>query len=43
MLGGHMFCGVVKDTLTVRLRPDSAGRALERPHVQPMDVTGAPP
>jgi TfoX/Sxy family transcriptional regulator of competence genes len=42
MLGGHMFCGVVKDTLMVRLGPDSAGRALDQPHVRPMDFTGRP-
>ena len=27
MLSGHMFCGVVKDTLMVRLGPDGADRA----------------
>ena len=42
MLGGHMFCGVVKDTLMVRLGPDGADRALDRPHVRPMDFTGRP-
>ena len=42
MLGGRMFCGVVKDTLMVRLGPDGADRALDRPHVQPMDFTGRP-
>ena len=42
MLGGHMFCGVVKDTLMVRLGPDGAGRALDRPHVRPMDFAGRP-
>lgn len=42
MLGGHMFCGVVKDTLMVRLGPEAADRALERPHVRPMDFTGRP-
>jgi TfoX/Sxy family transcriptional regulator of competence genes len=42
MLGGHMFCGVVKDTLMVRLGPDGADRALDRPHVRPMDSPGAP-
>ena len=30
MLGGHMLCGVVKDTLMVRLGPEAAGRALEQ-------------
>jgi TfoX/Sxy family transcriptional regulator of competence genes len=42
MLGGHMSCGVVKDTLMVRLGPDGADRALDRPHVRPMDFTGRP-
>jgi hypothetical protein len=42
MLGGHMFCGVVKDTLMVRLGPDGADRALDQPHVRPMDFTGRP-
>jgi|SRR5450755_283018 hypothetical protein len=41
MLGGHMFCGVVKDTLMVRLSP-TAPSALDRPHVRPMDFTGRP-
>jgi TfoX/Sxy family transcriptional regulator of competence genes len=42
MLGGHMFCGVVKDALMVRLGPGGAGRALDQPHVRPMDFTGRP-
>jgi TfoX/Sxy family transcriptional regulator of competence genes len=42
MLRGHMFCGVVKDTLMVRLGPEAADRALDRPHVRPMDFTGRP-
>src|SRR6185437_2435554 len=42
MLGGHMFCGVVKDALMARLGPETAGRALGRPHVRPMDFTGRP-
>jgi TfoX/Sxy family transcriptional regulator of competence genes len=42
MLGGHMFCGVVRDSLMVRLGPDAAGRALNQPHVRPMDFTGRP-
>ena len=42
MLSGHMLCGVVKDTLMVRLGPDGADRALDRPHVRPMDFTGRP-
>lgn len=42
MLGGHMFCGVVKDDLMVRLGADAAEEALDRPHVRPMDFTGRP-
>jgi hypothetical protein len=42
MLGGHMFCGVVRNTLMVRLGPDGAERALGQPHVRPMDFTGRP-
>jgi TfoX/Sxy family transcriptional regulator of competence genes len=42
MLGGHMFCGIVKDDLMVRLGPDAADRALDEPHVRPMDFTGRP-
>jgi TfoX/Sxy family transcriptional regulator of competence genes len=42
MLGGHMACGIVQDTLMVRLGPEGAGRALDQPHVRPMDFTGRP-
>jgi TfoX/Sxy family transcriptional regulator of competence genes len=42
MLGGHMFCGVVKDTLMARLGPEAADHALDQPHVRPMDFTGRP-
>jgi TfoX/Sxy family transcriptional regulator of competence genes len=42
MLGDHMLCGVVKDALMVRLGPEAVGRALEQPHVRPMDFTGRP-
>jgi TfoX/Sxy family transcriptional regulator of competence genes len=42
LLGGHMFCGVVKDTLMVRLGAEDADRAVDQPHVRPMDFTGRP-
>ena len=42
LLGGHMFCGVVKDDLMVRLGPDRHEAALTEPHVRPMDFTGRP-
>ncbi|MBT2391858.1 TfoX/Sxy family protein [Streptomyces sp. ISL-1] len=40
LLGGHMFCGVVHNDLMIRLGPDGATDALERPGVRPMDFTG---
>ena len=40
MLDGHMLCGVVGDTLMLRLGPEGADRAQQRPHVRPMDFTG---
>lgn len=42
MLDGHMCCGVVGDELMLRLGADGADKALERPHVRPMDFTGRP-
>ena len=42
MAGGHMFCGVMKDKLLVRLGPEGAEQALTRAHVRPMDFTGRP-
>ena len=42
MLGGHMACGIVKDALMLRLGPEAADRALDQPHVRPMDFTGRP-
>ena len=42
MLDGHMCCGIVGDELMLRLGADGADRALERPHVRPMDFTGRP-
>ncbi len=42
MVRGHMACGIVGDELMLRLGAESAQRALERPHVRPMDFTGKP-
>jgi hypothetical protein len=42
VLDGHMCCGVVGSDLMLRLGPDGADAALERPHVRPMDFTGRP-
>ena len=42
MVDGHMACGVIGDDLVLRLGPEGAARALEDPHVRPMDFTGRP-
>src|SRR5262245_53172927 len=42
MLRGHICCGVDRDRLIVRLTPDAYARALEKPHVGPMDMTRRP-
>ena len=42
LVNGNMFCGVYKDYLILRLGPDKAGDVLERPNVQPFDITGRP-
>jgi TfoX/Sxy family transcriptional regulator of competence genes len=42
MVDGHMACGVIGDDLVLRLGPEGAARALEEPHVRPMDFTGRP-
>jgi len=42
LLGGRMFCGIVKDQLMVRVGPQRHDEALRHPHVRPMDFTGRP-
>ena len=42
MAGGHMFCGIMKDELMLRVGPEAAEQALTRRHVRPMDFTGRP-
>ena len=42
MVRGHMSCGVVNDTLMVRVGPDLYQEALSRPHAREMDFTGKP-
>jgi TfoX/Sxy family transcriptional regulator of competence genes len=37
---GHMFVGIVKDELMVRVGPEAHEQSLEQPHVRPMDFTG---
>jgi len=42
LMNGHMFCGVVKSDLMLRLGPEATVAALSQPHTRPMDFTGKP-
>ena len=42
MLNGNMCCGVVKDSLMVRVGKDDYEAALDLPHARKMDFTGKP-
>ena len=42
LLNGHIFCGVYKDDLILRLGKEKAQIALESPYVKPFDITGKP-
>jgi TfoX/Sxy family transcriptional regulator of competence genes len=42
MSRGHMFMGVLANTLMARVGPDQYQRALAQPHVREMDFTGRP-
>ena len=42
LLHGNMCCGVVGETLMLRLGNDGAAAALEEAHTRPMDFTGKP-
>jgi len=42
LIRGNMCCGVVDDTLVLRLGEDGAAAALGEPHTRPMDFTGKP-
>ena len=42
LIGGRMACGVLGDTLMVRVGPDAYEAALALPHTRPMDFTGRP-
>lgn len=42
MTNGHMFVGVMGETLMVRVGPGNHAAALEMPHVREMDFTGRP-
>lgn len=42
LIGGHMACGIVRDTLMVRTGPANDEAALARPYTRPMEFTGRP-
>lgn len=39
---GNMVCGVIGETLMLRLGAELADAALDEPHTRPMDFTGRP-
>ena len=41
-LNGHMCCGIVKDTLMLRVGADAYEKAVSLPNARPMDFTGKP-
>jgi TfoX/Sxy family transcriptional regulator of competence genes len=42
LVGGNMSCGIVDDSLMVRVGPDHYEALLAKPHARPMDFTGKP-
>jgi TfoX/Sxy family transcriptional regulator of competence genes len=42
MLHGNMACGVIDDSLIVRVGPDTYEAALEEQHTRVFDMTGRP-
>jgi TfoX N-terminal domain len=42
MVRGHMACGLVADSLMVRVNPTTVPGLLGKPHTRPMDFTGRP-
>lgn len=42
LVNGNMCCGIVGDTLMVRVGPERYAAALGRAHVREMDFTGRP-
>ncbi len=42
LLDGNMLCGIVKDTLMVRVGPEQLEACLAKPHARAMDFTGRP-
>ncbi|MDH3292288.1 MAG: TfoX/Sxy family protein [Gemmatimonadota bacterium] len=42
LLNGNMCCGIVGNTLMVRVGPEAYTAALAKPHAREMDFTGRP-
>jgi len=42
MSRGHMFAGIAKEALMVRVGPEAYAASLKRPHAREMDFTGRP-
>ena len=42
MLRGNMVCGVIRETLMLRLGPELSAAAIQEPYAGPMDFTGKP-
>ena len=42
MLNGNMFCGITRDDLMARVRPERFEEALSRPGARPMDFAARP-
>ena len=42
MVRGNMCCGIMGDSLMVRVGVEAYEESISRPHVRPMDVTGRP-
>jgi len=40
MLRGNMCCGVMKDSLVVRVGPEAHDEAVAQPHAEPMSMGG---
>lgn len=39
---GNMVCGIYKEYLILRLKPETAAELLQKEHFRPFDITGRP-
>ena len=42
LINGNMFCGVLKDSLILRLGVETSRKAMATKHVREFDITGKP-